>query len=109
MKLLNNVFFRFVILISTGLITGCASPSQTAPQRGPVLSAITCDKCRSVWIQHAERSSTFRGAAGPYVLRTENRMVCPDCESAAETFFRTGALKHRCAHCGGTMSHCTEH
>lgn len=109
MKLLNHASLRLILLLVTGFLTGCAAPSQTAPAKDTVLSAITCDRCRTVWIQRAERSSTFRGAAGPYVLRTEGHMVCPDCESAAETFFRTGALKHRCSHCGGTMSHCTQH
>jgi len=89
------------------LLSGCRNAP--APAQGPVLSAITCDKCRTVWIQRAERSSTFRGNAGPYVLRSESRMVCPDCESAAQTFFKTGSLQHHCNHCGGTMSHCTEH
>ena len=105
---MTHISTRLAFLPTLALF-GLLSACQNAPAPGPVLSAITCDKCRTVWIQRAERTSTFRGSAGPYVLRSESRMVCPDCESAARTFFSTGSLKHHCNHCGGTMSHCTEH
>jgi hypothetical protein len=38
--------------------------------------------------------------------RDAKTMVCPDCHSAMENFFKTGSLKHTCTHCGGTMTIC---
>lgn len=107
-SLMKNNAASFLSRVGLGFIA-LLSACQSGPTSGPVLSAITCDKCRTVWIQRAERASTFRGSAGPYVLKSESRMVCPDCESTAQTFFKTGRLKHDCKHCGGTMSDCTEH
>ena len=68
-------------------------------------SAVMCDKCTTVWFKVAEK-----GHKGNVVgLSKEKKMACKDCESAVKTFFETGKLKHECATCGGTMSHCEAH
>lgn len=68
-------------------------------------SAVMCDKCTTVWVKVAEKNHKRK------VIRMskEKKMACKDCQSAVETFFTTGKLKHECATCGGTMSHCEAH
>ena len=85
------------------LLTSC----QTATP--DVSSAVTCDKCKTVWVQRPVGIPGSAGKGGFYGLRDVKTMQCPDCESAVATFFRTGSLKHSCSHCGGTMTHCTKH
>lgn len=73
-------------------------------------SAVTCDKCKTVWVKRPvpQIGSSGKGG-GYYALKDTRTMVCPDCESAVATFFKTGSLKHSCSHCGGTMTHCVTH
>jgi hypothetical protein len=68
-------------------------------------SAVMCDKCTTVWFKTVDK-----GPKGTVIgLSKEKKMACKDCKSAVETFFTTGKLKHECATCGGTMSHCEAH
>ena len=68
-------------------------------------SAVMCDKCTTVWFKVVDK-----GPKGTVVgLSKEKKMACKDCKSAVETFFTTGKLKHECATCGGTLSHCEAH
>ena len=61
-----------------------------------------------VWVEHAYNTG-YAKHPGAYVPVNSKVMVCPDCESAIVTFFKTGKLKHSCAHCGGNLTHCTYH
>ena len=72
-------------------------------------SAVTCDKCKTVWVKRPVQVGPSGKGATYYALKSEKSMECPDCQSAIATFFKTGKLKHECAKCGGTMTHCTNH
>ena len=79
--------------------------SGSSSPQSAVQSAVMCDKCTTVWVKVAEK-----GHKGNVVsLSKEKKMACKDCNSAVETFFTTGKLKHDCPTCGGTMSHCEAH
>jgi hypothetical protein len=41
--------------------------------------------------------------------RSEKRMECPDCKSAAENFFTTGNWQHTCKTCGDSIEVCKAH
>ena len=61
-------------------------------------SALMCDRCRTTWVLRP-------GGAGRLVRYTpEKVMVCPDCQSAAETWLKTGVFKHSCRRCGDRMT-----
>lgn len=84
----------------TGAGGCCGSPQE----------AVTCDRCHAVWVRRVDRSIWSKGTAGPIALRSEKGgMACPDCEMAAEGFFKGGKLAHHCKRCGGTLAHCKEH
>lgn len=68
-------------------------------------SAVMCDKCTTVWIKVVDKN-----AKGTVIgLSKDKKMACKDCQSAVETFFKTGKLEHECSTCGGAMSHCEAH
>jgi hypothetical protein len=85
------------------LLTAC----QTAPTAPPA-NAVICSKCKIVWVEHLHNTG-YAKHPGTYIPVKSKVMVCPDCESAIVTFFKTGQLKHHCATCGGTLNHCTYH
>lgn len=72
-------------------------------------SAVTCDKCKTVWVKRPSNIGGAGKGGGVTTYRDNQAMKCPDCENAIATFVKTGQLKHRCNHCGGTMTHCTAH
>jgi hypothetical protein len=81
---------------------GCTSvhpPHATHMGRhGTSGSALMCDRCKTTWVVRPEGS-------GRLVRYTKERaMVCPDCQSAAETWLKTGVFEHSCRHCGGRMT-----
>jgi hypothetical protein len=87
------------------LVAGCSTPaSKATPSAGGEEKAVTCNKCETVWVRRPEH----RGK-GPVEYRRVKQMVCPDCQSAVVTFFKTGKLEHTCKTCGGTLDHCTVH
>jgi ribosomal protein S27E len=83
------------------MLTAC----QTAPTHPT--SAITCNKCQTVWVQTPDGSG--KPGSGYYELRSTKKMVCPECQDAILTFLKTGKLRHHCNICGGTLDHCTSH
>lgn len=106
MKTLTKILFLAGILGLAGLMTSC----QTAP--ADATSAVTCDKCKTVWVERPVPLGPWGRSQSFYALRASTyakMMDCPDCESAVATFFKTGSLKHHCSACGGTMNHCTKH
>lgn len=92
-------------LASLALIAIPLVACQTSAPSDPG-TAVMCDKCKTVWVNRPITNSVGKG--GPVVTAYHDVAVmeCPDCESAIATFFKTGALKHHCNHCGGTMRHC---
>ena len=85
------------------LLTSCQTASTD------VTSAVTCDKCKTVWVKRPVQVGPMGKTSGFTMLKSEASMSCPDCESAVATFFKTGSLKHSCSHCGGALNHCTTH
>lgn len=96
-----------LLLIGVLGITMLLSACQSAPM-APPSKAVICNKCRIVWIEHLQNTG-YAKHPGAYIPVKSEVMVCPDCESAIITFFKTGQLKHHCATCGGTLDHCTYH
>lgn len=96
-------------LLLTGAlgITTLLAACQSAPTVLPA-NAVTCNKCKVVWVEHVYNTG-YAKHPGAYMPVKTKVMVCHDCESAIVTFFKTGQLKHHCAHCGGTLTHCTYH
>ena len=90
-----------VLALAALTIVSCQTTSGSS---GP---AVMCSKCKTVWV----KTPMTVGAPGKgyTVYRDQKTMACPDCESAVATFFKTGSLKHHCAHCGDTMAHCEAH
>jgi hypothetical protein len=73
----------------------------------PGTGAVTCDACKTVWVKTSVPSTPYKG--GVSVYHDTKTMACPYCESAVQAFFKRGSLKHHCSHCGGNLTHCTEH
>ncbi len=64
--------------------------------------AMMCDRCGATWV-----SKPYRTAGGKVtVFHPKGRTVCPDCEKAAENYFKTGELPQRCPACGGMPQAC---
>ncbi len=106
MKLKMRLMF---ILGSLGLITvlpSCQSTGSAGSTAGT--AAVMCDKCKTVWVS----TPTAIGSPGRMqttILRDRKTMTCPDCQLAIDNFWKTGSMKHTCSHCGGTLTHCTQH
>lgn len=96
---------KMKLLLVVAAAVSLSSCQSTPAAKGE--SAVMCDKCRAVWVR-TPASPNITGQVAT-VFREHATMQCPDCEKAYITFVKTGSLKHRCSHCGGTMSHCTTH
>jgi hypothetical protein len=103
MKTLIQTLLLAGVLGLAGLMTSCQSASADAT------SAVTCNKCKSVWVQRPQQLGASGKTSSFYVLKDTKSMSCPDCQSAAAVFFKTGSLQHHCTHCGGALTHCTNH
>ena len=102
MKTLTQTLLLAGIFGLASLMTSCQSTSASPT------SAVTCSKCKTVWVKTPQQAGG--GKIGGYtVLKNTKSMVCPDCESAVATFFKTGSLKHHCNSCGDTLTHCEAH
>ena len=69
---------------------------------------ITCPKCETTWVK--ERKQVGNPArSNTYIVQNKQKMTCPDCQSAAATFFATGMFEHVCKSCGVEMKACAKH
>lgn len=85
--------------------SGCESPQHRhgaeAGER-PQPQAMMCDKCGAMWV-----SKPHRTAGGKVtVFQPKGRTLCPDCQKAAENYFKTGELPQHCPACGGMPQAC---
>ena len=94
-------FIRSFALIAFALTAFNISAADT-----PGAGAVTCDKCKTVWVSVPVSSP---GGKGFMTYRNVKKMECADCESAVATFFKTGKLQHECKKCSGELTHCEEH
>lgn len=103
MKTVNRTLLAAAALGLAMIVSSCQTATRDAT------SAVSCDKCKTVWVQRPVQVGPGGKTSGYYALKSVQAMDCPDCESAVATFFKTGSLKHSCSHCGGAMNHCTGH
>lgn len=100
--------FVAALTLGAGLLAaGCQSqPAVHSPTGGVVSNeAVMCTKCEVTWTK-----VPIDGGKGRVVgYSSQRRMVCPDCRTAAENFFRTGKFQHTCATCGDSLQHCKVH
>lgn len=89
-------------LIVSAIFAGLAMSGCETTAGSSARTAVGCEKCKTVWVPGAGPSK----ATGYQMTK---RMVCPDCVSAVENYFKTGELKHTCASCGSALKHCTTH
>lgn len=95
---------RFITLAAAALAALSFAACQSA---SPGNSAVMCAKCKTTWVSSPV---AVNPGSKPYlVYRDAKTMSCPECESAAATFFKSGSLKHHCSHCGDTLAHCERH
>lgn len=90
---------RTMMVIASAIVMTAATVQSAPPKEG----AVFCDKCKIVMVKVPSQA----GAKNQLLIyRKMKKMVCPDCKSAIENFFRTGKLKHTCSSCGGNMTVC---
>ena len=100
---LNSSIASIASIAALWLGTGCSSvhSPHLAHAKGPGAapgSALMCDRCETTWVLRPE-------GAGRWVRYTRQKaMVCPDCESAVETWWKTGEFKHSCSRCKGRLT-----
>lgn len=97
---MKNIIRSLSILALT--MVAFNAPAADTPAHG----AVTCDKCKTVWVQVPVTSPATKGLT---IYRDAKKMECDDCQSAVVTFFKTGKLQHECKKCGGELTHCEEH
>lgn len=100
---------RLLILASSlGLVAFLPSCQSTATTAAGPSEAVMCAKCKTVWISKpVTLGSPGRGQVT--VLRDSKTMTCPECQLAADNYWKTGSMKHTCSHCGDSLTHCTQH
>ncbi len=95
-------------LLLTSMLGLAALLSSCQTSTGTPQSAVTCDKCRTVYFKAP--AGMTPGNKGFVTLRDGSRMDCPDCENQVIAMLKTGSLtKHVCSSCGGTLNHCKQH
>ena len=100
------------LTMHTGVMVGLVAAlvgCQSQHDRGRDVSdtearAVMCAKCETVWTDRIDLNDPYART-----VRPERVTVCPDCESAVASFFKTGKLEHTCRACGGEIRHCTVH
>jgi Zn-finger nucleic acid-binding protein len=103
---MNTSRFHWRLMAALGLtamiatLTSCQSVTTEEN-----VHAVMCDGCKTVWLSPGVNVGSS-GETQPTIYRSNQKKVCPHCESAAATFFKTGEIIHHCAHCKGTLTHC---
>ena len=97
-----------IIAGSLGLFTVLPS-CQSTGTAATASDAVMCDKCKTVWVMNKPTTLGSPGRMQTTIYRDTKTMTCPDCQLAADNFWKTGSMKHTCTHCGGNLTHCTQH
>jgi len=92
-KILMASLMAGVIALMTGCSTTChkAGAATCADDQ-----AMMCGKCQAVWVSRPQQINKVT------VYRKVKTMSCPDCDSAAANFFKTGKFEHTCKICVAT-------
>ena len=86
---------RSKLIIGVLSLIALATPYVNA---APVDGAVMCDRCKVIMVKTAIPGT----AKAPLTVYHDTKtMLCPDCKSAMENFFKTGKLQHTCTSCGG--------
>ncbi|MDZ4405543.1 hypothetical protein [Prosthecobacter sp.] len=100
-----KTFLMICGLCVAGLMTSCQAPARALTPT----SAVTCNKCGTVYFQ-APSSAPGSGGKGYVTLRDSSRMDCPDCANEVIAWVKTGSLtRHVCKSCNGALNHCALH
>jgi len=86
-------------------VAGCQSTPTQAANESASKEALTCDKCKTTYVKVPVTGGKTRVVG----YRSEKRMECPDCKTAAENFFATGNWQHTCKTCGDAIEVCKAH
>ena len=94
----------FLTVLVGGITAFCVGCSTDRPSSivEPVSDepVVMCARCQTVWVSsphHVGKATVFR---------REEKMVCPDCDSAVVTFFKAGKFEHTCKTCGDGLAAC---
>ena len=87
------------LLSAATMLVGCQTASHQICETG-----IYCSKCKTVLVQRTDCMPKNKPA--PVCHDKSNKTLCADCESIADTFFKTGTLNKKCPACKGTLNHC---
>lgn len=92
-----------LVLVVSVITAGCyTSQSQVARDAGSKQAAAMCTACKTTWVQ----VRTKTGGSKVKTYRPRAVMSCPGCQSAVESFFKTGKLEHSCSKCGDGLQQC---
>jgi len=101
---MNNAtrcMFAGVMAGAAVLMTGCSTTChKTDAAMGADDQAVMCGKCQTVWVSRPHQINKVT------VYRKVKTMSCPDCDSAAANFFKTGKFEHTCKSCGDSLMKC---
>lgn len=92
-----NRFLMGIVMFSGLVMTGVAADGPKSAEG----QAVFCAKCEKVWV----KSPRTVGKTTVYV--STQKMECPDCKTAVESFFSGGKFEHTCGKCG-TLIACQE-
>lgn len=99
-----KTLLMIVTLGVAAFLTSCQAPAGAVPH-----SAITCNKCNTVYFKSPSVASAA-GDKGFVTLKSSSSMTCPDCENKVIAWAKKGEFtEHTCKTCGGAMKHCSSH
>lgn len=92
-------------LFTAGVLAlGCASNGASPGKSPGDVTAIRCDKCKTVWV----RSEKSYGTDFVVVVKETPTLVCEHCDKIARAQLASGEITGgSCASCGGILSKCT--
>lgn len=103
--IIQSLKVAILALVALPLVALQTAAAADTPPEGD--NAVMCGKCKTVWVSRPVTGGS--GKSGYTTYRQVKTMECKDCETAVETFFKTGKLQHECKACGSELTHCKAH
>lgn len=100
--------FALVVTFTGLCIAGCQANKKPAESSLVTTDqGVMCTKCQTTWV----KQPITTGGGKPHVVGYTSRKthVCPDCQTAVNSFFATGKLEPTCKTCGDAMQICETH